>query len=150
MRNWGKGLIVAGSIGILALPAAVITGGYFLEKSPSFCNSCHEMRASYNGWLSSGAAKDHPDCISCHRGEGLSGLLESEFRGMRMIGKHFFGKQTSDWPIQAKMPEYFCLKCHSENKIVDSHAMFRIEKQTCADCHKHREGWKFLGQFGRQ
>ena len=62
------------------------------------------MRSSYDGWILSGAAKDHPDCISCHRGEELSGLLESKIRGLRMIGKHFFGERSDDQSVQARLP----------------------------------------------
>lgn len=147
MKNWRKGLIVASFVGILALPVGIMGGGHVLEKSPSFCNSCHEMKASYEGWIQSGASKDHPDCISCHSGEGISGMLESKIRGLRMIGKHFLRLAPREGRIRAAMPEHFCLKCHAPDKVVDSHLPFRIQGETCADCHKHREGWNFVGQI---
>ena len=84
--------------------------------------------------------------IEYHKGEGLSGVLESEVRGLRMMGIHFFGNREEGQAIKAKMPEAFCLKCHSEGEVVSSHVPFQTGGQTCADCHKHRVGWKFKGQ----
>jgi nitrate/TMAO reductase-like tetraheme cytochrome c subunit len=147
MNVWRKIFVVLGFTSIIAVPAGLIWGGRVLERSPIFCGSCHEMKPSYDGWMASGAAKEHPTCIECHSGDGLSGILESEIRGMRMIGMHFFGKEESGHPIRVKMPEAFCLKCHSGEKLVASHSMFRTEGQTCADCHKHGAGWKFKGQM---
>ena len=133
-------------IAIFALPTFIAWGGRYLERSPSFCASCHEMRPSYDGWTASGAAKYHADCITCHGGEGLSGILEAEARGVRMLGVHFFGGGKSGAAIRAKMPEAICLRCHSSEKVMASHTMFRTQGQTCADCHKHRMGWKFRGE----
>jgi len=137
---------LVGLASIVALPAGVIWGGHVLEHSPSFCASCHEMQPSYEGWIASGASKNHPTCIECHKGEGLSAVLESEIRGLRMIGIHFFGNREEGRPIEAKMPEAFCLKCHSGEDVVMSHVPFQTGGKTCADCHKHRVGWKFKGQ----
>ncbi len=132
---------------MILVPAGMVGGGYVLERSPAFCAACHEMRPSVEAWESSGASRNHPDCIGCHSGKGLAGLLESEVRGLRMIGIHFFADRDPDRPIKAKMPETFCLKCHSEEDLVASHAMFKVERRTCADCHKHKPGWDFSGEM---
>jgi nitrate/TMAO reductase-like tetraheme cytochrome c subunit len=147
MNPWRKFFVAVGLASIIAVPVGLVWGGRVLEHSPSFCASCHEMRPSYDGWMASGAAKYHPDCIVCHGGEGIPGVLESELRGVRMIGMHFFGKRNQDQAIRAKMPEAFCLKCHASEKVLASHSMLRVEGRTCADCHKHRAGWKFKGQL---
>lgn len=147
MRSLRKVLILGGMISILALPVGLIGGGHKLEQSPSFCDSCHEMAASYKEWKSSGAAMHHPTCIECHSGVGLAGILESEVRGVRMIGKHLIGGHSPGQPIKADVPDYFCLKCHAREKTVSEHSLLKIEGQRCADCHKHREGWSFVGQF---
>jgi len=138
--------MVAGLMMVPILPAALVWGGRMLEHHPVFCASCHEMQPSYDGWMASGAAKNHHDCIQCHSGKGLGGLLESEWRGARMIGKHFWGPARQDQRITANLPEGFCLKCHASRKLVASHAAFQTAGRTCADCHKHRPGWKFSGQ----
>jgi cytochrome c nitrite reductase small subunit len=137
---------MTGLMVVSVLPLSLIWGGRMLEHHPAFCASCHEMQPSYDGWMASGAAKAHHDCIQCHSGEGLGGLLESEWRGLRMIGKHFFGRQQPDRPITAVLPEQFCLKCHVRDKLVASHAPFQTAGRTCSDCHKHLIGWKFSGQ----
>ena len=138
--------MVVGLMVVPILPVALIWGGRVLEHHPAFCASCHEMQPSYDGWMASGAAKYHPDCIECHSRIGLSGVLESEFRGVRMLGLHLFGQSHSGQAIRATMPEAFCLKCHAGEKVVASHVPFHTEGRTCADCHKHRIGWKFSGQ----
>ena len=138
--------MVAGVMAIPLVPVVLVWGGRALEHRPVFCASCHEMQASYDGWMASGAAKDHPDCIQCHGADGLAGTLESELRGVRMVGLHFFGQRTGGQMIHATMPESWCLKCHAGEKVVASHVPFHTEGRTCADCHKHRIGWKFSGQ----
>jgi cytochrome c-type protein NapC len=148
MMNWKEGLVVAVTVGILALPAGLIGGGHLLEQSPSFCNSCHEMAPSYEAWIATGAAEHHPNCMDCHSGAGLAGVLESQLRGLRMIGKHFLERRDPRLSIEAEVPDYFCLKCHSKEKTVADHSMLRIEGQTCANCHNHREGWKFSARGG--
>jgi len=139
--------VAVGVAAVVIVPAGIMWGGRMLEHSPSFCRSCHEMQPGYDGWMASGAAKYHPDCIGCHSGEGIGGVLESELRGVRMIGIHFFGNRAPGQSIEAKVPEAFCLKCHASEKVLASHAMLRVEGRTCPDCHKHRVGWKFRGQL---
>jgi cytochrome c nitrite reductase small subunit len=146
MLPWKRILLVAGLVSIVALPGGLIWGGRVLEHSPNFCGSCHEMRPSYNGWMASGAVNGHPDCITCHIGVGLPAVLESEVRGVRMMGLHFFGNRKPGSAIHANVPERFCLRCHEGEKLIASHAMFRTEGRTCSDCHKHRAGWQFKGQ----
>lgn len=146
MSRWRKFFVAVGLASIIALPAGLIWGGRVLEHSPSFCASCHEMRPSYDGWMASGAAKYHPDCIGCHSGEGIAGVFESELRGTRMIGIHFLGNEKPEHIIRTKIPEAFCLKCHATEKVTASHSMLWTEGRTCADCHKHKVGWKFSGQ----
>lgn len=133
-----------------ALPIGAIWGGHRLEQSPSFCNSCHEMQPSVAAWKTSGADQGHPDCITCHSGAGLAGVLESQVRGLRMIGVHFFGSPKPISDIRATMPETFCLKCHAADAMVEVHAPFQTAGQTCGDCHKHRAGWKFKGQMRQE
>lgn len=149
MMDWKRNLFLIGFVSMLALPIGMIWGGHVLEHSPSFCNSCHEMQASYEGWLTSGAANNHPTCIECHKGEGFSSVIESELRGLRMIGVHFWGHSDPNEIIKVKMPEAYCLKCHSGEKVIDSHALFQTKRSTCSDCHKHRIGWKFKGQVAQ-
>jgi len=85
MNRWRKFFVVLGFASIMALPAGLIWGGRVLERNPSFCGSCHEMQPSYDGWMVSGAAKDHPTCIECHSEEGFYGILESEVRGIGLL-----------------------------------------------------------------
>jgi nitrate/TMAO reductase-like tetraheme cytochrome c subunit len=146
MNHWRRYLLVIGLASVVVVPTGLIWGGRVLERLPSFCASCHEMQPSYDGWMASGAAKDHPDCIGCHSREGIAGVFEAELQGVRMIGIHYFGKRMPGQAIHAVMPEAFCLKCHASEKVLALHSMLQTQGRTCSDCHKHRVGWKFKGQ----
>ncbi|MBI1820881.1 MAG: cytochrome C [Nitrospirae bacterium] len=132
---------------VFIVPFGAMWGGRFLEHSPSFCISCHEMQPSYDGWIASGASKHHPDCIQCHSGPGLQGVLESEWRGLHFLKVHYFGHRKANQPFRVKMPEEFCLQCHSAGKLMEAHRPFQTGGHTCADCHKHNPGWKFKGEL---
>jgi cytochrome c nitrite reductase small subunit len=124
-------------------------GGRVLEHHPAFCISCHEMEPSYNGWIASGASKHHPDCIACHGQEGFWGTVDSELRGLRFMKIHFFEKRRKDFPISAKVPEEYCIRCHSVGKLLDSHKMLMTRGHTCGDCHQHKSNSKFSGELRR-
>ncbi len=76
---------------VVFLIPAVVAGGRTLEKQPTFCASCHESQEYYELWIRSGAAKDHPNCIECHTGPGLAGILDGQIRGLKHLAVHFFG-----------------------------------------------------------
>lgn len=128
-------------------PFGAIWGGRVLEHKPSFCVSCHEMKPAYDGWIQSGASKNHPDCIGCHSETGFWGAIDSEFRGLRFLQVHFSGKRTENQPFIVQMPDRYCLQCHAEKKVIEVHKMFVTVGRTCADCHKHKTGFKFSGEI---
>jgi hypothetical protein len=136
------------------IPAAVVligvglsTGGRALERSPTFCVSCHEMERPGKGWEVSGAKEDHPDCIMCHSGPGPLGVLESQMRGLKMIALHFLDDDEQlKGPFKAKAPDRFCTQCHDPVKIEPPHQKLPMAGKDCKACHKHREDWEFAGE----
>jgi cytochrome c nitrite reductase small subunit len=135
-------------LGIFLVPA-----GRFLENHPSFCNSCHEMNRPYEGWKSSGANRSHSNCMDCHSGKGVSGIVEAESRGLGQLVAHFLlSEKELKGPFIAHVPRTFCLKCHDIQlpRTAKAHLPFRVENKECSGCHKHQEGWEFSGEIRKQ
>jgi hypothetical protein len=133
--------------------ASLAAGGRFLENHPAFCNSCHEMNRPYDGWVSSGAEKSHPNCMNCHSGPGVRGGVEAEIRGFGQLIEHFtLSDKELKGPFIAKVPRSFCLKCHNLElrKTVKAHSPFKVAGKECSRCHKHQTGWEFSGEIRKE
>ncbi|MFQ5456551.1 MAG: NapC/NirT family cytochrome c [Nitrospirota bacterium] len=136
------------SIGlVLIIFFGVVGGGRILEKSPKFCASCHEMKDSYNSWISSGASEKHTNCIQCHSGQGLTGIIGAEMRGLRQIYQHITGRMKGIENISNVVPDRFCLKCHDikemQHEHHEEHNIDTIGKK-CAVCHNHKKDNNFF------
>jgi len=143
-----KGVIFLSLLFLLIFPLATIKAGRKLEKHNGFCVSCHEMEHVLKEWQESGASEKHPECIQCHSGPGLLGEIESQWRGVKFTISHFtLPSEKLKPPFKAKVPITFCTQCHSKEKIIPIHRRFDTQGKQCADCHKHREGWEFLGEL---
>lgn len=145
----GKSLILLWAALMVGVPFTTVRGGRLLEEQPAFCVSCHEMKHAWKEWIESGAAEHHPDCIQCHAGPGFLGMVESQWRGLRFVYVHLTASEEKlKPPFKAKMPPIFCLQCHPKEKIDPVHRRFKnFSEKMCADCHKHRKGWEFLGEY---
>jgi hypothetical protein len=139
---------VAGALAVAALIGVGLSaGGRALERSPTFCVSCHEMERPGKGWKVSGASEHHPNCIMCHSGPGPLGVLEAQARGLGMLVEHFVeSEEKLKGPFKAKVPDRFCTQCHEPIKIEAPHQKFPRQGKVCRDCHKHREDWEFNGE----
>ncbi len=138
---------------LAGLIASLITGGRFLENHPSFCRSCHEMERPYAGWISSGAKNSHPNCMDCHSGKGIPGMVEAEVRGLGQLVEHFvLTEKEIKGPFVANIPKRFCLKCHNMElpRTAKAHLPLKIGGKECSRCHKHREGWEFSGEIRKE
>src|ERR1700693_965174 len=138
-----------GSIALLGVAVIRASGGRYLETKSGFCNSCHEMNRPYDGWRSSGAERSHQNCIICHSGPGISGVLEAELRGAGQIIAHFaLKKDELKGPFIAKVPNYFCTQCHNLSlpRTAKGHLPYQIDGKACSECHRHRQGWDFSGE----
>jgi nitrate/TMAO reductase-like tetraheme cytochrome c subunit len=128
-------------------------GGRMIENQPRFCNSCHEMNRPYQGWISSGASKSHGNCMDCHSGKGIPGVLEAQARGLGQLAEHFLlSEKELAGPFIAHVPRAFCMKCHDLQlaRTAKAHLPFHIEGKECSKCHKHREGWEFSGEVRKE
>ena len=134
------------------MAAMVVPGARYLEHQPGFCNSCHEMNRPHAGWVASGASQHHPDCIQCHSGPGITGVVEAELRGVGQLIAHFSDSEKElQGPFKYKVPREFCTQCHSMEKpqVKAAHTRFqeKMEGRPCGTCHKHQEGWEFAGEI---
>ena len=130
--------------------AFLVAGGRAVENHPAFCRSCHEMERPYEGWISSGASKSHSNCMDCHSGKGVPGVVEAELRGFGQLLEHFvLSRDELKGPFVANLPRRFCLKCHNLElpRTAKAHLPFHIDGKECSRCHKHREGWEFAGEI---
>ncbi len=131
------------------LAAGTVASGYALEKQPGFCVLCHEMQLSYDNRRASGAAEHHPDCIQCHKGPGLTGILDAQRRGVRDIVAHVTGNYSH--PIVAQAPNPWCTQCHAGAKITDEHdEVPTFNVKACAACHNHAPGANFGSEEERE
>ncbi len=136
-------VIVAMAVPVLA--AGTVAAAYALEKQPGFCALCHEMQPSYDNWRSSGAAEDHPDCIQCHKGPGLAGVLDAQRRGVRDTVAHVSGNYPR--PIVAQVPDAWCTQCHAGAETSGEHdEVPEFNAKACAACHNHAPGADFSGE----
>lgn len=138
-------ILIALAIALPVLAAGAVAGGYALEKQPGFCVLCHEMQPAYDDWRASGAAEDHPDCIQCHKGPGLAGVLDAQRRGARDIVAHVTGNYPR--PIVAQVPDPWCTQCHAGAEMTGEHdeePEFNVK--ACAACHNHAPGADFGGE----
>lgn len=134
----------------LGLLLVTMAGARSLEQQPTFCASCHEERISYETWLLSGAAEEHPTCIECHSAPGLYGVLNAQARGVLHVAKHITGQFTE--PLQGTVPQAWCVKCHTDDIGLqrEHEGISRFVSTSCAECHNHRPGVRFNGKEGSQ
>jgi hypothetical protein len=50
-------------------------------------------------------------------------------------------------PFKAKVPDGFCVQCHSHSSIQKVHSCFEVGGYFCRECHRHSEGWDFAGEL---
>lgn len=132
---------------IAALVAATIAGGRKLEEQPRFCVSCHEMKDYYAQWVGSAANRHHPNCIVCHAGADIRGIVEGQMRGLGYIWTHYAGSPADRKPpFKAYMPNIFCTRCHAAPERMNAHRNVRIERRDCLVCHNHKPGRDFAGE----
>lgn len=136
--------ILLGVLGVVALAIVGVAGGRALESQPAFCASCHEARPIYDNWLASGAAEDHGTCIECHTAPGLGGIVDGQMRGAVHAFKHVTG--TFRTPLEANVPDAFCLHCHALGEVQREHDEIAIGTKACAECHNHKPGASFSGE----
>jgi len=137
--NLGPGLILSA---ILVVGIAAFVGSSALERSPSFCKSCHEMLPSYQNWMASGAARNHPHCLYCHKDPGLRGEFTVKLRSLRDVVAHF--TNSYELPIRSNVADPVCLSCHPAPKMRREHReVAQFAARRCAQCHAHGPGAGF-------
>lgn len=134
---WGGVLLV-----ILVLAGA----GIYITEQSWFCGRvCHEMRASYDGWVES----PHPNvrCTECHVNPGIGGWFEGHVQdGLRDVWRHFVVRPKTVTVEPEPIPPSNCMRCHDEqfedfangrnaddeNALPEDHP---ARDSDCAECH---------------
>lgn len=149
---------------VMGLTAHEMSVVYFQDKT---CVVCHEMRDPIEKWRSSGTAKHHRNCASCHFDPGFKGWMDMNRSALRFLVEHF--ERDPNDPIRPKeeplfleegrepgywshVPNSRCFSCkdvenHTPGDQVRIHKKLirNIASQPCKDCHNHemRKGQKF-------
>ncbi len=134
--------------GVLAIAGVALSGGgRYLESFPGFCASCHEMKFFGRSYHESGASRHHPDCISCHSGPGLGGMVGAQMTGLRELAIHFWGTPHPSMAyVPGVVPNENCVKCHVHGYLRDAHQDVPVQGRACAECHNHYQDQDFGGQ----
>jgi len=145
---------------LLIYPAVEIT------STPSFCNSCHEIKPAVESWKVSDHGivdgKARATCRDCHIPSWknpVSVIINKSTHGIKDTYHHFFSKEEfgkEDFYFAIKhraiksMPDERCIACHKEifdreKDIIQSgtevikglHTEKEVKKLSCLICHKH-------------
>lgn len=124
---------VVGAVIVIVLLASV--GVYRVTASPSFCNSCHEMRPYRDAWAA--GTHDQVPCAKCHVAPGIGAQVRDKFETLREVVVHTTGDPK--FPSRATRPvsSRRCLRCHRRitTSIVGFDHGFHARRKRCPECH---------------
>jgi cytochrome c nitrite reductase small subunit len=100
-------LLAAFVLGALALGGAAVP----LTNHPKFCASCHNIRPSYDSWLTS--THKTVTCVDCHVRPGLKGFLHDKVRaGLKDVAIYVFDSPTEAHNLDGPVASEVCQGCH--------------------------------------
>jgi nitrate/TMAO reductase-like tetraheme cytochrome c subunit len=144
-RLAGK-LLPVGILGVI-LAAVGTVGVVEFSSSPTFCQTCHNMKPYYESWKHS--SHNEVSCIECHIAPGIKGEAMGKIQALNQLVKYV--TRTYGLKPWAEVEDASCMRsgCHSERKVeglVDFNGVqfdhtehlgeLRREKQLrCTSCH---------------
>ncbi len=144
-RLAGK-LLLAGILGVILVAVGTV-GAVEFSSSPTFCQTCHNMKPYYESWKHSSHNK--VSCIECHIAPGIKGEAMGKIQALNQLVKYV--TRTYGLKPWAEVEDASCMRsgCHSERKVeglVDFNGVqfdhtkhlgeLRREKQLrCTSCH---------------
>jgi nitrate/TMAO reductase-like tetraheme cytochrome c subunit len=105
--------------------AALVGGvGVPVTDHPLFCASCHNIKPSYDSWMTS--SHKEVTCVACHVRPGLEGYLHDKvYLGLRDLAIYTFGSPTDAHNLRATVATDVCMSCH--------HAILRVSEIAVRD-----------------
>jgi nitrate/TMAO reductase-like tetraheme cytochrome c subunit len=161
-RPWFVLAVIFGSA--LSLSAVILSGGYLLTSSSSFCGRlCHSMNPEYQSWRRSSHAG--VSCVGCHTDRSsAAGVLSSRLRlathGIVPEIRGTYSKPIVSRAAGDHSTNEGCVKCHESirNSDVDkANLLVRHEEHvksgvSCVTCHNrvaHADTEKYSPLRGR-
>lgn len=149
-QGWFKklaGMLLPAGILAVILASVGTIGMVEFSSSPTFCQTCHNMKPYYESWKTS--SHGHVACIECHIAPGIRGEAMGKIQAMNQLVKYV--TRTYGMKPWAEVEDASCMRsgCHSERKVeglVDFNGVMfdhtqhlgelRREKQLrCTSCH---------------
>ncbi|MBI1865697.1 MAG: NapC/NirT family cytochrome c [Nitrospirae bacterium] len=132
-----KILLLGGFVAVLFAPLLPLTvkGSTFLNDTPEFCVSCHQMKKEHRNWSHS-AHRNWAVCADCHVSQkSLVTKLAGKVRDGLNHGYAYVFDSAPD-PIRIKRYGAAtvmenCLRCHGQFV-----ANFPDQSRKCWDCHR--------------
>lgn len=141
------GMLLPAGILVVILASVGTIGMVEFSSSPTFCQSCHNMKPYYESWRTS--SHNHVGCIECHIAPGIKGEAMGKIQAMNQLVKYV--TRTYGMKPWAEVDDASCMRsgCHSERKVeglvdfngvmfdhTDHLGELRREKQLrCTSCH---------------
>ena len=146
LKKLAGALLPAAILGVILLAVGTV-GAVEFSSTPTFCQSCHNMKPYYKSWQTS--SHNQVACIECHIAPGIKGEAMGKMQAMNQLVKYVTG--TYGLKPWAEVEDASCMRsgCHSERKVeglVDFNGVafdhtkhlgeLRREKQLrCTSCH---------------
>jgi len=145
-----RGLIVLVVLGLLGFVGVEFT------SSPTFCKmACHSMVLEASQWEKSNHAKNGVECMNCHVGPGLLGLIDAKMAAMPQMIHEILGTIGEPYVVEEEedyAPQYIHNPkvddgIHSSYADAKGNYIIRVKpgghayevlNQNCRDCHSHK------------
>ncbi len=130
-------------VGLIAL-IVLFAGGIWFTCRPSFCGSCHEMKADYISWKFS--IHQNTSCIQCHVKPGLTHLLIDKVKSFKSLYYHLTNNYekpiNKESKLASKISNESCFLCHAESRdqslgygLLFKHKAHLKMRMRCTECH---------------
>lgn len=141
------GMLLPAGILFVIVAAVGTVGMVEFSSSPTFCQTCHNMKPYYESWRTS--SHSEVSCIECHIAPGVKGEAMGKIQALNQLVKYV--TRTYGLKPWAEVEDRSCMRsgCHSERKVeglvdfngvafdhTDHLGELRREKQLrCTSCH---------------
>ena len=119
-RNSGRlkrlaGILLPAGIFAVILLSVVTVGAVEFSSSPTFCQTCHNMKPYYESWKES--SHNQVACIECHIAPGIKGESMGKIQALNQLVKYV--TKTYGLKPWAEVEDASCMRsgCHSERKV---------------------------------
>jgi len=109
------GMLLPAAILVVILASVGTIGAVEFSSSPTFCQTCHNMKPYYASWKES--SHNQVACIECHIAPGIKGEAMGKIQALNQLVKYV--TKTYGMKPWAEVEDVSCMRsgCHSERKV---------------------------------